>query len=41
MIKGSISVTIPNPHHGDIIYDLLNRILKQAGISKIAWVNKR
>ena len=41
MIKGSISVTIPNPHHGDISYDLLSRILKQAGISKIYWINKR
>ena len=41
MIKGSISVTIPNPHSGDISYDLLNRILKQAGISKISWINRR
>ncbi|MEK7116624.1 MAG: type II toxin-antitoxin system HicA family toxin [Patescibacteria group bacterium] len=41
MIKGSVSVTIPNPHSGDISYDLLNRILKQAGISKISWINRR
>ena len=37
MINGIISVRIPNPHRGDISIDLLNRILKQAGISKQDW----
>lgn len=37
MIKGNLSVTIPNPHHGDISVDLLSRILKQAIISRDEW----
>ena len=37
MIKGDLGVRIPNPHKGDISVDLLNRILKQAGISKADW----
>ena len=41
MIKGDVSVTIPNPHDGDISVDLLTRILRQAGISRMEWVRKR
>ena len=41
MIKGNISVTIPNPHDGQIGVDLLRRILNQAGISRTDWVNLR
>jgi len=40
MTKGNISVTVPNPHPGDISPDLLSRILKQAGISRILWTEK-
>ena len=39
MVKQSITLRIPNPHHGDIGVALLNRILKQAGIDKVEWEN--
>ena len=41
MIKGNISITIPNPHDGQIGVDLLRRILGQAGISRTDWINLR
>jgi len=34
MIKGDVTLTIPNPHKGDIGRELLSRILRQAGISR-------
>lgn len=37
MIKGQISITIPNPHKGDISKSLLSEILRQAGISANEW----
>ena len=37
MIKGTVTLTLPNPHHGDIGMELLTRILRQAGISKHEW----
>lgn len=37
MIKGSITVHVPNLHQGDIGKELLARILKQAQISKEEW----
>lgn len=37
MIKGNIRLTIPNPHKSDISISLLNKILKQAQISKEDW----
>lgn len=37
MIKGDITLRIPNPHRGDIGSDLLARILRQAGIDKGEW----
>lgn len=37
MQKGSSTVTIPNPHKGDINKGFLIRILKQAGISREVW----
>jgi plasmid maintenance system antidote protein VapI len=39
MLKGDISLTIPNPHHKVISVDLLIRILKQAGIDRDEWLN--
>ncbi len=39
MIKGSLTVRIPNPHQGDIGKELLTRILKQAAIDKKDWEN--
>jgi predicted RNA binding protein YcfA (HicA-like mRNA interferase family) len=37
MIKGTLRLTIPNPHQSDIGKDLLSKILKQAGIEKEEW----
>ena len=37
MIKGDLTLTIPNKHQGDIGRELLVRILKQADISREEW----
>ena len=37
MIRGEITVRVPNPHPGDIAKGLLSRILRQAGVSKDEW----
>ena len=37
MIKGDLTLTLPNPHQGDIGRELLKRILRQAGISREQW----
>lgn len=37
MVKGDITLRIPNPHRGDVSEDLLVRILRQAGISRKKW----
>jgi predicted RNA binding protein YcfA (HicA-like mRNA interferase family) len=37
MIKGDLTLRLPNPHNDDISKDLLARILKQAHLSKDAW----
>ncbi len=37
MIKGNLSITIPNPHKGDIGTDFLVKILRQAKVSKEEW----
>jgi predicted RNA binding protein YcfA (HicA-like mRNA interferase family) len=37
MVKGDITIRIPNPHQADIGRELLRRILQQAGISRDAW----
>lgn len=37
MIKGNITLTIPNPHKGDVGRELLARILRQARISRKEW----
>ncbi len=38
MVNGEHQLTIPNPHIGDIGVDLLNRLLKQARISREEWL---
>ncbi|OIP28226.1 MAG: type II toxin-antitoxin system HicA family toxin [Chloroflexi bacterium CG_4_9_14_3_um_filter_45_9] len=38
MIKGELVLTIPNPHRKEIRLDLLQRILKRAGISREEWL---
>ena len=37
MIKGNLTVTIPNPHNAEISPEFLLKILKQCGISKTDW----
>ena len=37
MEKGNLSLTIPNPHKGDIGREFLLRILKQVGIDRKTW----
>jgi len=37
MIKGNMTLTIPNPHKGDVGRELLARILRQAGITRKQW----
>ena len=37
MIKGDITLRLPNPHQSDIGRELLSRILRQAGIEKDEW----
>jgi predicted RNA binding protein YcfA (HicA-like mRNA interferase family) len=40
MVKGSLRLTIPNPHREKIGVDLLLRILRQAGIAREEWSEK-
>jgi hypothetical protein len=37
MIKDDVTLTIPNPHKGNIGRELLARILRQAGIHRKEW----
>jgi predicted RNA binding protein YcfA (HicA-like mRNA interferase family) len=37
MLKGELTLTIPNLHQNDIGREFLNRILRQAEISKEDW----
>lgn len=37
MQRGMLVVRVPNPHEGDISQPLLQRILKQAGVSHEEW----
>jgi predicted RNA binding protein YcfA (HicA-like mRNA interferase family) len=37
MIKGNLTLTLPNLHQSDIGVGLLSRILKQAHISREEW----
>ena len=42
MAKGNIQLTIPNPHGGrEIGVNLLQVILKEAGISRDEWLSRR
>ena len=41
MLKGDISLTVPNPHEKIISVDLIVRILRQAGIAKKDWVKMK
>ena len=37
MIRGDVTLRIPNLHQSDIGRDLLARILRQAGIDRETW----
>jgi predicted RNA binding protein YcfA (HicA-like mRNA interferase family) len=37
MIRGTLTLRIPNPHQSDIGRELLSRILRQAGIDRDEW----
>lgn len=37
MVRGTLTVRIPNPHAGDISRDLLDEILKQAEVTREEW----
>jgi len=37
MVRGEITLRIPNPHTGDSGKELLVRLLRQAGISREEW----
>jgi len=37
MIKGNLTIRVPNPHQADIGKELLTRILRQAGITREEW----
>lgn len=37
MIRGNVTISIPNQHQGDIGKELLSRILRQAGILREDW----
>ncbi|MHB1326178.1 MAG: type II toxin-antitoxin system HicA family toxin [Thermoleophilia bacterium] len=39
MIKGDVTLRIPNPHQSDIGKELLARILRQARIERSEWEN--
>jgi predicted RNA binding protein YcfA (HicA-like mRNA interferase family) len=39
MIKGDVTVRLPNPHQSDIGREFLARILRQAGIDRETWEN--
>lgn len=40
MVKGSLRLTVSNPHKQKIGVDLLIRILRQAGITRAEWIEK-
>ena len=37
MLKGDVTLRVPNPHPADIGKELLARILRQAGITRRDW----
>ena len=37
MVKGDVTVRLPNPHQGDIGREFLARILRQASIERADW----
>ena len=40
MRRGDLTLIMPNPHEGDIGVGLLQRTLRQAGISREEWLSE-
>lgn len=40
MLRGSVTLIIPNEHEGDISPGFLIRLLKQAGVSREKWLGQ-
>lgn len=40
MRRGEVTVIIPNPHEGDLGVGLLQRLLRQAGVSREEWLGE-
>ena len=38
MIKDDLTLTIPNPHRGEISVDLLKSILRRADVTRDGWI---
>jgi hypothetical protein len=41
MRRGAVTLIIPNPHEGDIGVGFLQRLLRQAGISREEWLGEQ
>ncbi|MDP3957818.1 MAG: type II toxin-antitoxin system HicA family toxin, partial [bacterium] len=41
MIKGAVTLAVPNPHENEISQDLLVRLLRQAGITRAEWMSQK
>ncbi len=37
MVRGALTLRVPNPHRSDVGKELLSRILRQAGIDREEW----
>ena len=37
MVRGTVVVTIPNPHRGEVGIGLLKLVLDQAGVTRKVW----
>ena len=37
VVRGPVTIRLPNPHEGDVSRSLLAHILRQAGVSREEW----
>ena len=40
MVRGNVTLIIPNEHESDIGPGFLSRLLKQAGVSRDEWLER-
>jgi predicted RNA binding protein YcfA (HicA-like mRNA interferase family) len=40
MVRGNVTVIIPNRHAGDITPGFLRRLLRQAGVTSSEWLGE-